>query len=103
VLLGVLVGCLRHVPGSGLFLCVVSFGRLLLRWVVHGSGDVDALGPLGGIGALWWVVLERMRVVFADRWLEGSAGLSWGVLLVGRLGRFVRFRAAELLLLQVRL
>ena len=102
--MGVLVGCLRHVLNSGLFLCVVSFGCLLLRWVVHGLGDVDAFGRLGVIAALVPVLfLKRVRVVFADRWLEGSVGLSWGVLLVGMLGRFVRFRAAKLLLLQVRL
>ena len=52
VLLGVLVGCLRHGLGFGLFLCVVSFGCLPLRWVVRWSDDVDALGPLDGIGAL---------------------------------------------------
>ena len=74
--MGVLVGCLRHVSDSWLFLCVVSFGGLPLRWVVQGFGDVDALGPLGVIAALLRVVLERMRVVFADRWLEGSVGLS---------------------------
>ena len=98
--MGVLVGCLRHVLNSGLFLCVVSFGRLPLLWVVGWSGDVDALGPLGGTGALLrGLSLERMRVVFADRWLEGSVGLSWGVLLVGTLGRFVRLLFAEFLLL----
>jgi len=75
-----------------------------MRWVVQVFGDVDVLGPLVGIGALWWDLSpERMRVVFADGWLEGSVGTSCGVLLVGTLGRFVRLDAAELLLLQVRL
>jgi hypothetical protein len=92
------------VLGFELFLCVVSFGRLPLRWVVQGSGDVDGFEPLGVIATLVQVLfLERMRVVFADRWLEGSVGLSCGVLLVGTLGRFVRLDAAEFLLLQVRL
>ena len=98
-----LVGCLRHVPGFGWFLWVASFGCLPLRRVVHWFGGVDALGFLGVIGALLRVVLERMRVLFADRCLEGVVRLSCRVLLVGTLGRFVRFRAAELVLLQVRL
>lgn len=70
--------------------------RRFLRWLAV------ALGPLGGIGALLRVVLERMRVVFADRWLEGSVGLFCGVLLVDTLGRFVRLDAAESPVLQVR-
>ena len=60
----------------------------LMRWA-RWMGSVRCCG----------FVLERMRIVFADRWLEGSVGLSWGVLLVGTLGRFVRLDVAEFLLL----